>query len=47
MPQLDFSGGKLMLLYYDTRFDHTFGVFARHPKRRKNAGTSTGNLNLS
>ena len=28
MPSLTFSGGKLMLLYYDLRLDHTLGAFA-------------------
>ncbi len=27
MPQLNFSGGKLMALYYDLRVDHTLGFF--------------------
>ncbi|TAM50104.1 MAG: hypothetical protein EPN53_07685 [Acidobacteria bacterium] len=27
MPQLSFAGGRLMLLYYDTRLDHTLGLF--------------------
>ncbi len=27
MPQLTFSGGKLMALYYDLRLDHTLGFF--------------------
>lgn len=27
MPQLTFSAGQLMLLYYDTRLDHTFGSY--------------------
>src|SRR5258706_13011221 len=27
MPQLTFSGGKLMALYYDLRLDHTLGLF--------------------
>jgi hypothetical protein len=28
MPQMTFSGGKLVVLYYDLRLDHTSGVFA-------------------
>jgi len=28
MPSLTFSGGKLMVLYYDLRLDHTLGAFA-------------------
>src|SRR5207237_10418492 len=27
MPALTFSDGRLMLLYYDERFDHTIGLF--------------------
>lgn len=27
MPQMTFSAGKLMLLYYDQRLDHTVGLF--------------------
>jgi hypothetical protein len=27
MPQLTFSAGKVLLLYYDTRLDHTEGIF--------------------
>jgi len=27
MPQLAFAAGQLMLLYYDTRLDHTLGLF--------------------
>jgi hypothetical protein len=27
MPAMTFAGGKLMLVYYDLRFDHTTGVF--------------------
>lgn len=27
MPALSFAGGKLMLIYYDLREDHTFGLF--------------------
>jgi hypothetical protein len=27
MPQLTFADGRLMLLYYDTRLDHTLGLF--------------------
>jgi hypothetical protein len=27
MPQLTFAAGRLMLLYYDTRLDHTLGLF--------------------
>ncbi len=27
MPSLTFSDGRLMLIYYDERFDHTVGVF--------------------
>jgi uncharacterized protein YjbI with pentapeptide repeats len=28
MPQITFSGGKLMVLYYDLRLDHTTGSYA-------------------
>ena len=28
MPTLTFSDGRLMMLYYDERFDHTVGLFA-------------------
>ena len=27
MPQLTFSQGRLMVLYYDQRLDHTLGLF--------------------
>ncbi|HEX4946410.1 MAG TPA: sialidase family protein, partial [Blastocatellia bacterium] len=28
MPALSFAGGKLMMIYYDLREDHTFGLFS-------------------
>ena len=31
MPQLTFTQGQLMLLYYDTRLDHTAGWFTPYP----------------
>jgi len=27
MPQMTFTGGKLMVIYYDLRLDHTVGIF--------------------
>jgi len=34
MPQLTFSQGKLMLLYYDQRLDHTLGLAYPQPASR-------------
>jgi len=39
MPQMTFSGGKLMVLYYDMRLDHTTGVFAPNEPFEPDADT--------
>ena len=44
MPQLASSGGRLMVLYYDTRLDHTRGVLA--PGRDLADPSGTGPLYL-
>jgi uncharacterized protein YjbI with pentapeptide repeats len=41
MPQLTFSGGKLMALYYDLRLDHTLGFFT--PNAAPNCGDGSNN----
>src|SRR3954465_10334762 len=43
MPTLTFSDGRLMLLYYDERFDHTIGLFTpTHPTTKAFAPAADG-----
>ena len=44
MPQVTFNGGRLTIVYYDLRLDHTLGLFnpvPGYPKPTRSAASSS------